>query len=172
MIREKLMRNGRLRLDIEAIAAYTLMPSYFAIACGFDPEPWQSDIIDSNDPRLGVLAARQSGKSLAIGYKVLASALCFPATTSLIISPTLKQSSELLLKVSGIIQIAGLKLSSLTQFGIVFADGQPGAHSRIVCVTGGDDQSGNSARGFTADRMLVLEEASFLQDATIMAVLP
>ena len=143
LIREKLTRNGRLRLDIEAIAAYTLMPSYFAIACGFDPEPWQSDIIDSNDPRLGVLAARQSGKSLAIGYKVLASALCFPATTSLIISPTLKQSSELLLKVSGIIQIAGLKLSSLTQFGIVLADGQPGAHSRIVCVTGGDDQSGN-----------------------------
>ena len=37
LIRSKLVVNGRVRLDLEALAVYLMCPSYFAIATGLDP---------------------------------------------------------------------------------------------------------------------------------------
>jgi hypothetical protein len=87
------------------------------------------DILDSNSTRLGVLASRQSGKSLTVAYKNSCGALCYPATTRLIIGPTLRQSSEALLKCAGVVTRAGLKIAQQSQFHIVLADKQPGAGS-------------------------------------------
>ena len=130
MIRDKLVVKGRVRLDIEALAVYLLAPSYFAIATGLDPEPWQSRFLDSYALRLGCLASRQSGKSIITARKAVCFAMTSPATTTLILAPTLRQSSELLLKCSGVAQVAGLKIAQLSQFQLVLADGQPGAMSR------------------------------------------
>ena len=55
LIRSKLVVNGRVRLDLEALAVYLMVPSYFAIATGLDPEPWQSKFLDSYAQRLGCL---------------------------------------------------------------------------------------------------------------------
>jgi hypothetical protein len=170
-IRSKLVVGGKVRLDLEALSVYMLCPSYFAIATGLDPENWQAALLDSYAQRLGCLAARQSGKSLVVARKAICFALTNPATTTLILAPTLRQSSELLLKAAGVAQVAGLKLSSLSQFQLVLADKQPGASSRIISLPGSNEDSGASVRGYAAD-CLVLEEAAFLSDTVIAAVLP
>lgn len=170
-IRSKLVVNGKVRLDLEAISAYLLAPSFFAIATGLDPEGWQSALLDSYSLRLGCLAARQSGKSLVVARKAVCFGMCNPGSTVLILAPTLRQSSELLLKAAGVAQIAGLKLSSLSQFQLVIADKQPGAMSRIISLPGSNEDAGASVRGYAADA-LILEEAAFLSDTVVAAVLP
>ena len=171
LIREKLVVNGKVRLDLEALAVYLMCPSYFAIATGLDPEPWQSRFLDSYAQRLGCLASRQCGKSSSPPARPVCFAMTNPGTTVLVLAPTLRQSSELLLKVGGVTQIAGLKIASWSQFQIVLADKQPGAASRVVCLPGSNEDSGASTRGYAAD-MLILEEAAFLNDAVISSVLP
>ena len=94
-----------------------------------------------------------------------------PGTTTLVLAPTLRQSTELLLKIGGVSQLAGLKIASWSQFQIVLADKQPGAASRVVCLPGSNEDTGASTRGYAAD-MLVLEEAAFLNEAVISSVLP
>ncbi|MGO4440322.1 terminase large subunit domain-containing protein [Rhizobium sp. RAF56] len=170
-IRSKLVVGGRTRLDLEAISAYMLVPSYFAIATGLDPAWWQAALLDCYDRRVGCLAARQSGKSLVTARKATCFALTNPGSTSLIIAPTLRQSSELLMKCVGVAQVAGLKLGSLSQFQMVIADKQVGASSRIISLPGSNEDAGASVRGYSAD-LLIFEEAAFLQDPVISAVLP
>ncbi|MGO4440274.1 terminase large subunit domain-containing protein [Rhizobium sp. RAF56] len=170
-IRSKLVVDGRTRLDLEAISAYMLVPSYFAIATGLDPAWWQAALLDCYDRRVGCLAARQSGKSLVTARKATCFALTNPGSTSLIIAPTLRQSSELLMKCAGVAQVAGLKLGSLSQFQMVIADKQAGASSRIISLPGSNEDAGASVRGYSAD-LLIFEEAAFLQDPVISAVLP
>ena len=148
-----------------------MCPCYFAIATGLDPEPWQSKFLDSYAQRLGCLASRQCGKIIITARKACCFAMTNPGTTTLVLAPTLRQSSELLLKVGGVTQIAGLKIASWSQFQIVLADKQPGAASRIVCLPGSNEDAGASTRGYAAD-MLILEEAAFLNDAVISSVLP
>ncbi len=171
LIRSKLVINGRVRLDVEALAVYLMVPSYFAIATGLDPEVWQSRFLDSYALRLGCLASRQCGKSIITARKALCFGLVNPATTTLILAPTLRQSSELLLKISGVAAIAGLKIAQLSQFQLVLADKQPGALSRVVCLPGSNEDAGASTRGYASD-LLILEEAAFLGDQVISSVLP
>jgi hypothetical protein len=170
-IRQKLTVNGRLRLDPEAIMIMSLAPSFHAIATGLDPEPWQADILDSFSIRLGVLAARQCGKSLVTSRKASAFAICHPGSTVLVIAPTLRQSTEFLLKCTGVMGLSGIRLSAQSQFQLTLADKQPGAGSRIIALPGSAEDEGNSVRGFSSD-MLILEEASFIPEIVIRTVLP
>ncbi|MGO4440597.1 terminase large subunit domain-containing protein [Rhizobium sp. RAF56] len=170
-IRSKLVVGGRTRLDLEAISAYMLCPSYFAISTGLDPAWWQAALLDAYDRRVGCLAARQSGKSLVTARKAVCFSVCNPGSTSLIIAPTLRQSSELLLKCAGVAQVAGLRLASLSQFQVVIAEKQAGASSRIISLPGSNEDAGASVRGYSAD-LLIFEEAAFLADPVISAVLP
>ncbi|MGO4441366.1 terminase large subunit domain-containing protein [Rhizobium sp. RAF56] len=172
-IREKLTRNGKVRLDVEALSAYILCPSFFAIANGMAPEWWQTRLLDSYALRLGCLASRQCGKSLVIAFKACAYAACNPGTTVLILAPTLRQSTELLSKILMVVMNAGLKVAASNQYQLILGGDKliPGEGSRIVALPGSNEDSGASARGYAAD-MLVLEEASFLKDDVIASVLP
>jgi hypothetical protein len=172
-IRDKLVRNGKVRLDVEALTAYLLTPSFFAIANGLVPEWWQTDLLDSYAPRLGCLASRQCGKSLVIALKACAFCACNPGSTVLVLAPTLRQSTELLSKVLAVVMNAGLKVAASNQFQLILGGDKltPGEGSRIVALPGSNEDSGASARGYAAD-MLVLEEASFLKDDVISSVLP
>ena len=170
-IRNKLIINGRVRLDLEALSIYMLAPSFFAIACMFSPRPWQRRIMDSYARRMGVLASRQCGKSLTTAYKVACFMICHPGTTVLILAPTLRQSSEMLLKIAGILQYVGMKIAALNQFQCALADKQPGAGARVISLPGSNEDAGASTRGYAAD-FLILEEASFLNEGVIHSVLP
>lgn len=44
----------------------TLDPLAVARDCGINPDPWQADLIESDDPRILINASRQTGKSTTV----------------------------------------------------------------------------------------------------------
>jgi hypothetical protein len=69
------------------------------IHCGLDPDPWQRELLECDDPRVLVLCSRQAGKSRAAASLALLTALIEPPATVLIISRAMRQSVELFRKV-------------------------------------------------------------------------
>lgn len=63
------------------------------------PDPWQVEALTSRAKNLMLLASRQAGKSQTLAGLALNEALTYPWAEVLIISRTLRQSSELMLKV-------------------------------------------------------------------------
>lgn len=63
------------------------------------PDPWQVEVLKSVAPKVLLLCSRQSGKSFVMSAMAILEALTHPFAEVLIISKTLRQSTELLLKV-------------------------------------------------------------------------
>ena len=92
LIRSKLVVNGRVRLDLEALAVYLMVPSLFRHR--HRPRPRALAIAISRQlratPRLpGVAPVRQ--KSIITARKVCCFAMTNPGTTTLVLAPTLRQ---------------------------------------------------------------------------------
>lgn len=138
-------------------------PVELARRAGFALDDWQATFARSRSSRLFVLAPRQHGKGLASATAVLHAALYRPATEALVVSRSLNQSKEWLKRLRALYRpFAGrFPLVSETQSMVTWANG-----SRALSVP-----SGAAARGFTAD-VLVLDEAAFLRDDDVAAVLP
>jgi Mrp family chromosome partitioning ATPase len=66
---------------------------------GLVPDRWQVDIARSQASRMLLLCCRQSGKSTTTAALALATALREPGSLVLLLSPSLRQSSELFRKV-------------------------------------------------------------------------
>ena len=78
---------------------YALDPVEFSRAIGIDPDPWQSEVLRSENKRLLLNCCRQSGKSITTSTKALHTALYKPQSLTLIASPSLRQSQELFRKI-------------------------------------------------------------------------
>src|SRR5262245_423270 len=108
------------------------------------PDPWQAELLGSPSRRILLCAARQSGKSQAVGARVLADALCHSNSFCLIVSPTLRQSGELFReKVLTMYRAAGSPLyqSAPTQLELRLSNGSriislPESESGIRCFAG------------------------------------
>lgn len=70
----------------------------FYRASGFEPDPWQSAVLEDEASRIGLMATRQGGKSTVVGTKVMHHALTRPRAMVVIGSPSQRQSMELLAK--------------------------------------------------------------------------
>src|SRR3712207_52462 len=87
--------------------AMALDPVAFARhAIGFDPDPWQAGVLARSSPRLLLLCCRQAGKSTVSALLALHAAL-FERALVLVLSPTERQSAELLRKVRGFLVALG-----------------------------------------------------------------
>ena len=69
------------------------------MAAGLTPDPWQANLMRARPERALLLSSRQAGKSMTVGAIALEQALNEAASTSLLISPSQRQSAELLGKV-------------------------------------------------------------------------
>ena len=76
-----------------------LDPVLFAKLLGFEPDPWQEKVLSSNSKRLILNCSRQSGKSTTASILALHRAIYYPENLILLVSPSLRQSSELFRKV-------------------------------------------------------------------------
>ena len=88
---------------IESIAhdlAYALDPACFAQAANICLDPWQSDVVRSNDSQILLNCHRQGGKSPSTGVLAVHSAIYDPGDI-LLLSPSLRQSKELFRKCMG-----------------------------------------------------------------------
>jgi hypothetical protein len=161
VLRALVARQGALALPPDALS--------LAAACGFPAlDPWQVQVLKGGWSRLLLNCCRQSGKSTITALLAIDVALRMPRTLVLLLSPGERQSTELLAKVRD-------AYAALGRSGLVGAADAEGARhltlpngARLVALPGGE----RSIRGFSAPALVVLDEASRIDDALYHAVSP
>jgi hypothetical protein len=151
---------------IAADLALALDPCAMARRCGLDPDPWQADLLRSTKQQLILNCSRQSGKSTTSALLVLHEALFRPPSLVLLLSPSQRQSGELFKKCRDYLRALGDVASPVTEesaLRLEFANG-----SRIVSLPGREE----TIRGFSGVGLLVVDEASRVDDALYASVRP
>jgi hypothetical protein len=132
---------------------------------GFSPDPWQETVLQSKRSRLLLNCSRQSGKSTTTAILALHQALYAPHSLVLLISPSLRQSSELFRKVTDLLaRLPGRP--SLTEDNRLSLRMKNG--SRIVSLPSKEE----TIRGFSGASLIIEDEASRVSDALYFAIRP
>jgi hypothetical protein len=160
------VERQRQAADSPALAEMARDPASILTRAGMDPDPWQTDLLRSFDGRVLILASRQVGKSLTAAGLALREALLTPGSLTLLLSPTLRQSSELFRdKVLRLYSGMGRPLSAVQESALQLslANG-----SRIVSLPGSEA----TIRCFSSVALLVIDEAARVPDPLYQAVRP
>ncbi len=152
-------------MSIAADLATALDPVLLAERAGITLDPWQATVLRSRSPRLLLNCSRQSGKSTTTGVLAVHTALYQPGALVLLLSPSLRQSQELFKKCLDVYRVAGrpVPADAESALRLELANG-----SRIVSLPGTEV----SVRGFSAVRLLVIDEAARVDDALYTSVRP
>lgn len=137
----------------------------FARAVGLEPDPWQERLLRSDAPRLILNCSRQSGKSTVSGVLALHTALYRSRSLVLVLAPSLRQSQELFGKVAGFYRALGRPVPAQAErrLSLELENG-----SRIVTLPGTE----KTIRGFSGAALLLVDEASRVDDGLYYAVRP
>jgi hypothetical protein len=139
-------------------------PSLWFTDAGLTPDPWQQAAIRSSSKRQLWNVHRQGGKSVTAGLKALKKSQDAGSLT-LLISPSERQSSELLRKVAEL----HAKIEGLPEPIAVAAHKLEWQHGgRVVSLPA----SGTTIRGYSKVDLLILDEASRIPSELIGAVRP
>ncbi len=130
-----------------------------------DVDPWQEDLLRSEAPRILLNCSRQAGKSTMSGIVALHQALTQPQSLVLVLAPSERQSKELFSKIAGFYRELGqvLPADSYRKLGMQLANG-----SRIEALPGTE----KTIRGFSGVSLLIVDEASRIDDALYFALRP
>jgi hypothetical protein len=153
--------------EIARRALYTLSPSAWCRReLKLELDPWQIRMVDAPAAsRVIALTFRQAGKTSAAAVGVAHTMVWRqPGSTSLVLAPTLRQSSELIRNLRGRLLTAGERLTVDNVFAIELANG-----SRALALPGADDAS---IRGLSIDGDCVVDEAARVSDALYEAARP
>jgi len=145
---------------------YALSPGRFVKELlGFNPDPWQTSFLESNSPQILLNCSRQSGKSTSTAAKALHTGLFFENSLTLLISPSLRQSAELFRKVTTFLKHLDdpPRLIEDNKLSLTFEHG-----SRIVSLPSSED----TIRGYSAVDLLILDEASRVDDDLYRSIRP
>jgi len=146
-------------------AAMAADPVVLAERAGLDPDPWQRDVLRSAASRLILLCSRQAGKSTVSSVLAVWTALFRPGSLVLLLSPSLRQSSELYKKCEAAYVAAGRPVPSVSETALTLTLSNG---SRIVSLPGTEGK----IRGFSGVTLLIVDEASRVLDDLYMAVRP
>lgn len=140
-------------------------PVELARQAGIEPDPWQAEVLRSTSPRLLLNCSRQSGKSTITSVLATHTALYVPHALVLLLSPTLRQSSELFKKCLYAYRTVGrtVPAESETALTLTLANG-----SRIVSLPGKE----GTIRGYSGVNLLMIDEASRVIDDLYRSVRP
>jgi hypothetical protein len=157
----------RLRAEARAELLRDAMPRdpvRLAEALGLVPDDWQRQVLRSISRRLLLNCARQSGKSTTTAVLALHQALFVPDSLVLMVSPGLRQSSELFKKSLAFYRRLGrpVPAEAETRLSLELSNG-----SRIISLPGSTD----TTRGYTADLVLA-DEASRIEDEMLASIRP
>lgn len=132
---------------------------------GFELDGWQAEVLRSNAGRVLLNCCRQSGKSTVAALLSLHLALYQPGTLALLLSPSLRQSSELFRKVADFYRQVAEPVPSEAE-SVLRIELQNG--SRVVSLPGKEA----TVRGFSGVDLLVIDEAARVADDLYFAVRP
>ena len=141
-------------------------PSAVAVmqSLGFDPDPWQVEVLEGGHRRLLLNCCRQAGKSTVVTLLALVEALTVPFTKVLLVSKSHRQSRELFSIVRDCYRRMGQPCQErLTREELVLSN-----RSRIVSLPCRED----TIRGYSRVNLLVIDEAARVPDDLYRAVRP
>jgi hypothetical protein len=142
-----------------------LDPVLLARQAGLEPDPWQAAVLRSASPRLLLNCCRQSGKSTITALLGLWTALYQPPALILLLSPSERQSVELLKTVMRFYTALGPPVPADAE-STLRLELQNG--SRILALPGKDA----TIRGYAGVRLLVIDEAARVDDDLYHSVRP
>src|SRR5215207_8063870 len=138
----------------------------FARKLGTVPDKWQEDLLRSTSQRTLLNCSRQSGKSTMSAILGLHTALYRPGSLILILAPAERQAKECFSKAAAFYRSLGgtaLPSDSYRKMGMQLANG-----SRLEALPGTE----KTIRGFSGVDLLILDEASRVDDELYFAVRP
>jgi hypothetical protein len=139
-------------------------PLAFAERIGFSPDAWQSDVLLSDSRKLILNCSRQSGKSTTTAILSSHKAIHKPESLILIVCPSERQSGELLRKIKTVLsKTPDVDFDRNSILTVEMSNG-----SRILALP----SSEANIRTFSAVDLLILDEASRIDDAVYHAVRP
>lgn len=152
-------------IDIAEDLKAALDPISFANKLGFNPDSWQKKVLSSSSKRLILNCSRQSGKSTIASILALHRAIFYPDNLILLVSPSLRQSSELFRKVWEQTNRFNSKPTLLedNKLSCTFDN-----NSRIVSLP----SSERTIRGFSGAALIIEDEASRVDDEQYKAIRP
>jgi len=136
---------------------YTLSPYHYVQSIGFKPYEWQKAVLKSQHKRKGINGARQAGKSTIVSAKPCHIAKYYPESVSLILAATEYQAFLDMEKVKDFIAHDPNypKIERDSDRLVTLANG-----SWIMVVPATE----KAARGPSAPRLILLDEASRIED--------
>ena len=146
--------------------AYAMKPSLWASeVLEFAADPWQKDVLDSISKKVLLNCSRQVGKSSVSSILALHTAIFQPGSMILMVSPSLRQSSELFRKFLGYLELLPdmPARNEDTKLSLKLDNG-----SRVVSLPGSE----GTIRGYSSVSLLLIDEAARVMDDLYFAVKP
>lgn len=162
----------RLQREIAALAGQLQPPAApmtaveLARLSGMEPDAWQHNVLTSTARQLILLASRQAGKSSTTAVLAAHQAVSEPGSLTLILSPSLRQSGELYLKVRHVLDSLGDLAPAALQENATTLRLVNG--SRVVSLP----SSERTIRGYSAPALLIEDESARVDDRTFYATSP
>jgi hypothetical protein len=132
---------------------------------GMEPDIWQEKLLRSPASQVLLLCSRQAGKSTVAAALALQTALARSHSPVLLLSPSLRQSSELFRKVIELYGALGRPMPVIAESALRI---ELANHSRIVALPGDE----KNVRCFSGVGMLIIDEAARVEDSLYRAVRP
>jgi hypothetical protein len=148
---------GDLKLALDRVS--------FAESVGVEPDPWQENLLRSDSDRVLLNCSRQSGKSTMSAVIALHRALYHPGSLVLCLAPALRQSQELFGKIAGFYRDLGRPVAPQGERKLSL---ELENDSRIITLPGSE----KTIRGFSGASLLLVDEASRVDDALYYAIRP
>lgn len=133
---------------------------------GFQPDPFQTQVLDSSHLRILVNCCRQWGKSTTAAVRALHHAVHHPGSETILIAPTQRQSAELLRKIATFalrLPDFSARSDGANRHSLQFPN-----RSRILALPGQRDH----VRGFSRVSLLIVDEAAWVPNGLYFAVRP
>jgi hypothetical protein len=146
-----------LRLALDRVA--------FASELGIVPDGWQESFLRSSADRVLLNCSRQSGKSTMSAVIALHRALYHPGSLVLCLAPALHQSQELFAKIGGFYRDLGRPVAPQGERKLSL---ELENDSRIITLPGSE----KTIRGFSGAALLLVDEASRVDDELYFAIRP
>jgi Terminase large subunit, T4likevirus-type, N-terminal len=152
-------------LDLRHDLSLALDRVALAHAAGIEPDPWQQELLSSENPRVLLNCSRQSGKSTMAGLLALHRALFYSDSLVLLLAPALRQSQELFGKVTTFYRRleAPVPARSQTALTLTLENG-----SRVISLPGNE----KNIRGYSGADLLIVDEAARVDDELYYSVRP
>jgi hypothetical protein len=152
-------------VDLTTELSFRLDPARLIVEAGLEPDPWQVQALRSEARRTLVLRARQAGKSTTTACIALHAAMFQPYSLTLLLSRTERQSGEIYAKVRQAYERLGRPIEAVRELALSMelANG-----SRVIALPG--DPEG--LRGYSGPSLIVVDEASIVEDRLFIACLP